>query len=266
MKNEITQQKPFFEILTTTLYSWKRLKNYLVTGLPDWYSHLSYLYPGFLPLSPVTKRTFSPKKTYAHATLEAAFLALMTTVKSTMLNRRQYAAFLIFCSSIWVFALHLPFDRHAKVEALGFLTNWFHLLNLISPYLWFLVILVGISFLIPPTGGTVKVFKRSAKVQFNRMMAVPLGICIAKIIWLCLIKSNEDFWSVPNWLYFTVGICIAYFFYRLLEYFAWRKFHAFDGIVASLEGLYKTEGIDSDVRKKLADPLWKDLREFHSKY
>lgn len=199
------------------------------------------------------------------ANLEAVSLAWIATVKSTTQNNRQYIAFVIFCASPFAFSLHAMFDRKVVYEWMGFIQNWYHLLNLIGPYLWALVVLTGCSLLIVPTGKAFKIFKRPVKVHVNRLLSVPIGICIAKIIWLSTITSNEEFWALPNYGYFSIGIFIAYFYYRLLEYFTWRKFHAYDGIIASLEGLYNSD-LDHETRREKGAPLWSELKGFQTKY
>jgi len=149
---------------------------------------------------------------------------------------------------------------------MGFIENWFHYFNLIGPYLWGLWVLFGVALLIPPFPKTFKAFKYSLKVQITRMLSIPIGIAIAKIVWLSMISSNDDMWSLPKIGFFTFSVIIGYALYRTIEYFTWRKFHAFDGIIASLEGLYKSEHIEEKEKRKIAEPLWKELKEFHSIY
>lgn len=195
-----------------------------------------------------------------------AFLALIqAVVKSAILNNRIYLAFVLFCLSPFAFTLHVPFDRDIKYGWMGFIENWFHLFNLIGPYLFCLVVLLGVCLLIHPKQKTFKVFKWSLQVQMIRMLFIPIGITIAKIIWLCSVSSNDDFWSIPNWAFFLVGLFIGYIFYRVVEYFTWRKYHAFDALVASIEGLYKID-LDEKDRHERVKPLIQELKYFHSKY
>lgn len=241
-----------------------RLLHYLKTGLSDWPSLLSsseYL----LPLSLLVKRMNLSLCVPASKAL--AFLAMIQgMVKSRLLNGRIYLSLLIFGVSPFAACIHMRFERKVVVpELAAYHGNYFHLFNLLGPYLFCLVVLIGVCLLIPPKQKTFKVFKRSLNIQLSRIMAIPIGLTIAKLIWLYYTKSNEDFWSIPNWSYFGVGLGVGYISYLLIEWLTWRKYHAFDGIIATIEGLYQID-IPEEVRIEKVRPLLKELKEFHSKY
>lgn len=147
---------------------------------------------------------------------------------------------------------------------MGFIENWFHLFNMIGPYLFCLVVLSGVCLLIPPRQHTFKVFKVSLPVQLTRMMTIPIGFCAAKILWLCSVESNDDFWTIPGWSFCVAGLAFGYSFYRAIEWLTWRKFHAYDGLIATLEGAMNAY-LPPEIKSKM-EPLIHDLKQFNSKY
>lgn len=239
-----------------------KLSHWLKTGLSD----LPSLFSSsdlLLPLSLLVKRMSLNRSALVNKVV--AFLAMIQgMVKSRLLNGRIFIVLTLFGFSPFAACLHMLFDRK-QVVAGWYHGNYFHLLNLLGPYLFFLVVLIGICLLIPPKQKTFKVFKKSLDIQLSRIMFIPIGITIAKLIWLYNTKSNEDFWSIPNWSYFGVGLFVGYISYLLIEWLTWRKYHAFDGLVASILGLYEID-ISEEIRREKVKPLLKELREFHSKY
>lgn len=240
----------------------ERLSHWLKTGLSDWPSLLSSS-ELLLPLSFLVKRMNLSRSVLANKA-HASLAMIQGMMASRLLNGRIYLALVIFCASPFAACIHMLFNRKVNVEG-WYHGNYFHLFNLLGPYIFFLVVLIGICLLIPPKQKTFKVFKRSLNIQLSRIMAIPIGLCVAKLIWLYYTTSNEDFWSIPNWTYFGVGLGVGYVSYLLIEWLTWRKYHAFDGIIASIEGLYQID-LPEDVRMEKVRPLLKELREFHSKY
>lgn len=248
------------------LLKWRSLKNYLDAGRRDWPSLFSSSEP-IAQFMLLVQRSKLSLKNYALANKVAAFLAtIQGLLKSTLLNDRIYSALVIFCFSPLAACIHMRFNRKEVVPGLAdYHENYFHLFNLLGPYIFCLVVLIGSCLLIPKRTKTFKVFKHSLNVQLSRIMFIPIGYTIAKLIWLYYTKSNEDFWSIPNWSYFAVGLFVGYIIYLLIEWLMWRKYHAFDGIIASIEGLYKIE-LPEEIRREKVLPLIKELKEFSTKY
>jgi hypothetical protein len=242
-----------------------RLLHLLKTGLSDWpslFSSSEYL----LPLSLVVKKTTLSLKSSALASQAVAIPAAVTAnLKAWCLHGRIYLAMLLFCASPLGFTIHTHFDRKVIYPWMGFIENWFHLFNMIGPYIFCLLISTGFCLMIPPKQKTFKVFKWGLNVTLTRIAYIPIGVTIAKICWLCMTSSNEDFWAIPNYSFFIVGLMVGYIMYRIIEYMTWRKYHAFDGLVASIEGLYQID-IDEDLRREKIKPLLQELKEFHLKY
>lgn len=239
-----------------------KLSHWLKTGLSDWPSLLSSS-ELLLPLSLLVKR-MSLNRSVLVSKAHAFLATIQGVMESRLLNGRIFIALTIFCASPLAACVHMLFDRKVNNPE-WYHGNYFHLFNLLGPYLFCLVVLIGICLLIPPKQKTFKVFKRSLDVQLSRIMSIPIGLTIAKLIWLYQTKSNEDFWSIPNWSYFMVGVFVGYVSYLLIEWLTWRKYHAFDGLLATIEGLYEID-LPDDVRREKVKPLLKELREFHSKY
>jgi hypothetical protein len=258
--------KTLTHFLTTTHKSkWKPLKLFSKTGLSDWPSLLSFSEPLYYLIAAIRKSNlFSTIRVLASPAL-ASLVWMQSLVKSTMLNGRIYLALVLFCASPFGFSLHTFFERKVVYESMGFIENWFHLFNMIGPYIFALMVSVGFCLMIPPKQKTVKAFRFSLKITLTRIASIPVGLIVSKIIWLCCVTSNDDFFTIPNWSFFIGGFLIGYVIYSIVEYLTWRKYHAFDGLVATIEGLYQIE-ISEDVRKEKVLPLLRELKEFHSKY
>lgn len=242
-----------------------KLFHSLKIGLSDWPSLFSFS-EHLLPLSLVARKMSSSLNHFALASPVAAFLAAVAaTMKAWCLNGRIYIALLLFCASPLGFTVHTYFDRAVIYHWMGFIENWFHLFNMIGPYIFSLMVSMGFCLMIPPKQKTFKVFKWGLNVTLTRIAYIPIGLIIAKICWLCMTTSNEDFWAIPNYSFFIAGFMVGYVVYRILEYMTWRKYHAFDGLVATIEGLYKID-LEEDVRREKVLPLLRELKEFHAKY
>lgn len=239
-----------------------RSNHWLRTGVSDWPSLFSFS-EHLLPLSFLVRR-MNLNRSVLVSKVRAFLATIQAVMESRLLNGRIYLALVIFCASPFAACIHMGFNRKAD-DIGGYHVNYFHLFNLLGPYFFCLVVLLGVCLLIPPKQKTFKVFKRSLNIQISRIMFLPIGFTISKLIWLYNTKSNEDFWSVPGWSYVMVGTFAGYISYLLIEWFTWRKYHAFDGIIASIEGLYQID-LPEDVRMAKVKPLLKELKEFHSKY
>lgn len=255
--------KTLFKLNIQTL-SWKPLKLFSKTGLSGWQSLLSFSEPLY-SLTAQMKSSLLPIVRALASPVVASLVWTQSLVKSTMLNGRIYLSLAIFCASPFGFSIHTYFDRKIVYESMGFIENWFHLFNMIGPYIFALMISIGFCLMIPPKQKTFKAFRFSLKVTLTRIASIPVGLIVAKIIWLCCVTSNDDFFTIPNWSFFIGGFLIGYVIYSIVEYLTWRKYHAFDGLVATIEGLYLIE-ISEDVRKEKVLPLLRELKEFHSKY
>lgn len=191
--------------------------------------------------------------------------ALTAMALSITVNLRVYLGWCLVGISPAAACVHMWMDRSVKIDG-WYHENYFHLFMLLGPYLFCLCVLLGIYLIIPPAKEkSIKVFKRTLRWQTNRLMSYPIGFVIGKLIWLTMTTSNEDYWSLPGASIFIVGFALAYLTLTQLDYWTWRKFHAFDGIVSTLEGLYNST-IDSKEKIELAKPYMKELKEFNSKY
>jgi hypothetical protein len=203
----------------------------------------------------------------AHAVREVHVSPVLTAMAlSITVNLRTYLGWCLVGVSPAAACVHMWFDRNEKIEG-WYHESYFHLFMLLGPYLFCLVVLLGVYLIIPEQKeNTIKVFKKSLRYQTTRLMAYPIGFCVGKLIWFYYTTSNEQYWNLPTLSFFAVGLAVAYLTLTQLDYWTWKKFHAFDGIVKSLEGLYNSPHLDSQTKIEKGKPYWKELREFHSKY
>lgn len=197
----------------------------------------------------------------------AASLALIKALAlSSTSNVKVYVGLFLIVLSPFGACIHLFYDRKSEVAWLmDYHQNYFHLFNLLGAWIFSLIVFTGLFILLPPVQKTWKVYKYSLKVQLTRLLALPIGFVMSKIVWLIQTTSNEDFWSIPGWSYTIAGLCVGYVFIRSIDYFIWKQFHAFDALLASLEGLHQLD-IPGEMLREKAAPLINELKQFHSKY
>lgn len=247
-------------------YKWTHLKNFAGTLGSGLYSLFSYSEPLQQLTFLVQRSRLNPNTTALVSKVVASLVTVKSLLKTRLLNDRIFLALVLFGAAPFAACIHLFFNRKEVVPQLAdYHENYFHLFNLLGPYLFCLVVLTGVSLLIPRKERTFKIFKRPLQVQLNRIIAIPFAFTISKLIWLYQTKSNEDFWSLPHWTYVAWSLLIGYVYYLLIEWLTWRKYHAFDGLLATLEGLYKID-LPEEVRREKALPLIKELKQFNSKY
>jgi hypothetical protein len=248
---------------TTTLKLWESYRTKLGMCWLQFRSFFSSLVSRFLSLVARSKKLIHR---HVHAGRDHVSPALTAMALSITVNLRTYLGWCLVGVSPAAACVHMWFDRNEKI-ADWYHESYFHLFMLLGPYLFCLVVFIGIYLVIPPAKEkTIKVFKRTLHYQTTRLMAYPIGFAIGKIIWFIQTTSNEQYWDLPTVSIFAVGLALAYLTITQIDYWTWKKFHAFDGIVSSLNGLYDSPYIENRDKIELAKPYMKELKEFHSKY
>jgi hypothetical protein len=196
-----------------------------------------------------------------------AFLALMKALAlSSTSSGRIYVGLLLIVTSPLAACIHLLFDRSETVSWLAeYHQNYFHLFNVIGAWLFALVVCFGLFLILPPVVKTWKVFKYTLQVQVTRILSIPIGFVMGKIVWLVQTTSNEDYWSLPGWSYTIVGLGVGYMIIRSMDYFIWKQFHALDALLDSLAGLHQID-LPAEVLREKAAPLIQEIKQFHSRY
>jgi hypothetical protein len=196
-----------------------------------------------------------------------AFLALTKALAlSTTSSGRIYAGLLLIVTSPLAACIHMMFDKSDSVSWLvEYHQNYFHLFNLIGPWLFTLVVCFGLFLILPRVVKTWKVFKYTLQVQLTRILSIPIGFVSGKVVWLVQTTSNEDYWSLPGWSYTVVGVSVGYMIIRSMDYFIWKQFHALDALLDSLVGLHQID-IPAEALREKAAPIIQELKQFHSRY
>jgi hypothetical protein len=149
---------------------------------------------------------------------------------------------------------YMLFDRGAEFPG-WYHVNYFHLFFLLGPHLFELFCLMG-AFLLFPQGS-----KRAY------VLIIPIGYIIAKIIWLILANSNQDFWAIVPMSIVLIGMLIGAVLLLMIDWFAHYKFHGIDSFNARFETLANgADLVDDNTFKRLFLQTMKAKREFYRKY
>lgn len=217
----------------------------------------SYMLPALIRL----RQSFAP----AVQVLIATLALTKALVRSSVINNRIYVGVILVSIVAPLSAcLNMLFDRKDKIEG-WFYDSYFNLFLVLGPYFFCLCIVTAAFLWIPPSSKRIKFSQRDIKFQITRLLSIPSGLIVAKIIWLINCTSNEDFDRLPSLAYLSIGLVIGYVIIRALDYLVWRQEHAMNALIDTLQGLYQID-IDSKEREAMSAPYWKELREFHSKY
>ena len=242
---------------------WEKLSDFLKTG---GYALVSYLLAvPSLTVCCLRDVLTSMMTLRVRAGLAGASRA-WTAMANCTINNRIYAG-LILVSIVAPLSscIHMLFDKDSQIEG-WYYFSYFYLYLVLGPYFFCLCIIAAAFLWIPPKTKRIKVSQRSIKFQLTRILSIPFGLIVGKIIWLLQVTSNGEFHQLPSLLSLAAGIAIGYVAIRILDYLVWRQEHAMNALIDSLEGLYNLPNIDHVQRTELAKPYWKELREFHSKY
>lgn len=150
--------------------------------------------------------------------------------------------------------VYLLFDKSVRIEG-WYHANNFYLFMLLGPYLAGLCLCVGVFLLFP----------QSAKRAYT--LLVPVAYFIGKIIWLYYADSNDEFWSVPEWSYFAIGLLIGFVLLISIDFLAARKFHRADSYDKRLEGIFNVaDDLPADKVVSMFKTTWREKKEFSKQY
>lgn len=258
-----------------TPLQWRNLNDYLKTsgsalwcwllGAPSHGQHFLWSLPHALKNRSLMNRL----KTFVLAALAVLVIPVSTRalIQSAIINNRIYIGlFLSIIVAPLSACIHVLPGMGTEIHIEGWLyENYRDLFLVLGPYFFCLFILISVFMLVPPTTERVKFSKKHVSFQITRMISLPMGLVIGKIIWLSLCSTNEDFDVLFHPVFFLGGL-VSYPLIRLLDYLVWRQEHVMNALIDSLDGLYNKVDIDAETKLKMAAPLWRDLRKFNSKY
>jgi uncharacterized membrane protein YcfT len=252
------------------LQRWK-LNDYLKTsgsGLRCWLSEVRLHTRHYLLLAQKSRlMTLLIRVGTVLAALVARAIPVSTRalIQSAIINNRFYAGLILVVIVAPLSAcIHALPGMKDKVNGDWFYENYHDLYLVLGPYFFCICIMIAAFLWVPPKTERIKISRKHVSFQITRALSIPLGLVFGKIVWLICCTNNEDFDLLFHPI-FLLGTAISYPIVRLLEYLVWRQEHAMNALIDSLEGLYRLD-IDKKEREKIAAPLWRDLRQFNSKY
>jgi hypothetical protein len=248
MKNEITQQKPFFEIqpllvclrkiylhslhflsyqlepsaylgglcLTTIQSIRKQISKYSATPVKDLTS-----------VEPLTLRssfkllTEELQQCSAHVFRGqlAGLDARITAVRNN--PRHAVGLLLMFIIAPAAYCVYYLFKGTPAIDG-WFHFNLFHFFFLIR---WQLFLLIGgLGF-----------YHYAGQERKWKILAIPLGFVIMSLIVNIMADDNEEIWDIADFVLWGVGIAISLVIFYGLDYLIWKKYHRDDSFAARFE-------------------------------
>lgn len=131
--------------------------------------------------------------------------------------------------------------------------SWFMLFLCLGPFLDKIITVTGLYLIF--------IHEKTKVLSF--LTAWPIGLAVAKIIWLLQVTSHEEFHSVTPYLYVTYGVLIAIAYVALLNYLVWFKFHRKDSIEPRMDGVVQIAyDIDANKFRDSVVTTWKNKQRY----
>lgn len=231
---------------TTNYYlKWESFLKVLLASSDYW--SLPHFWHGAYSLLVRKSRSLS----YVLVDKARVFLAQMNLAISSINNARVFIGLgLIGVVTPLAACLYLLFDRSVVVEG-WYHQNMFYLFMLLGPYLSYIVGTIGV-FLLFPHG-----------VKRAYSLTLPLGLFIAKTIWLIQTTSNAEYWQLPTWSFVATGLLIAFVLLICLDWLVWVKCHREDSFKARFESIYQIhEGLPLEKIGSMFIQTMRDKKNF----
>jgi hypothetical protein len=165
---------------------------------------------------------------------------------SATVNMRIYAGLVM----VWVLAplascIYQLYNPTADMDPGWYHINGYYFFHALGPYISLFIGLVGLYFVFPPSRRTF-------------LISVPtIGWAIAKIIKIILCTSNDDWHANISIPVFIAGVCSSMVLLISVDWFAWRKYHKFDGNMCRLEGLVSISSMPEKEKQILKNEIKK---------
>lgn len=132
--------------------------------------------------------------------------------------------------------------------------NLFFFFMVQGPHIAQTLFFIGIFFLFP---------ENSRRAYF---LIIPLAISISKILWLCMVNSNDEFYATPGFYYMIVAAAVAWLLLSTFNYLVHRKYHWFDALCTRVITLAKDKSLDPELRNQYLEQEAEKLRVFNQQY
>lgn len=177
-------------------------------------------------------------------------LALSVSTNKRILSGAGFAGIVSPLSA----CMYLLFDQSEDVAGWYHVNN-FYLFMLLGPYLASLFMTLGVFLLFPNFSG---------RAYF---LLIPCAYLIGKIMWLYTTTSNAEYWSVPHWSFFAVGILTSTVLLIALDWLTWRFFHRELAFEKRLELIYNNaNAFPAETVVSMFKTTMKDKKEFSKQY
>lgn len=213
---------------------------------------------GLSSFLPVAKKANPASKTrHLHqfvSVLRATFAGLNALVNSASVNGRLFSGLVIAgVMAPGAACLNLLFDRKADLDFSWYHVNNYYLFTALGPYLSMAFLVAGLFLILP----------KSFKAQY--WLSPFMGYPIIKVVTMYVCESNAQ-WNAGlfyyGWLPMTLSVVTIGLVILLgIDHFTWRKYHKHDGIVARMDGLFKTP-FKAEDKEQLLRKTWEDYKAF----
>jgi hypothetical protein len=192
--------------------------------------------------------THAVKKSYSlivrvRREVHAGLLAL---ARSSSNNRTYLGLVLMLVAAPLSGAAYQLFDRSAHIAG-WYHVNLYYFFFLLGPHIMMLLVITGI-FLIMPAN------KRAF------FLSVPAGDQVARIVWLSLANSNDDFYRIVPSYFFFIGILIAAIWLITFDWLMSLHFHKRADSQARINGIIDAPGISDSDKIRIAQAELKVLK------
>lgn len=149
------------------------------------------------------------------------------------------------------------YDAYGERWDFWYHKNLFFFFMVQGPHFAQTLFFIGIFFLFP---------ENSRRAYF---LIIPLATAISKMIWLCVVNSNDEFYATPGFYYVVVGAAVAWLLLFTFNYLTHRKYHVFDALCARVLHIIqarKGKLIDEETADRLLEQEAAKLRTFNQQY
>jgi hypothetical protein len=217
---------------------------------------------GLLSFFPAPKKATPVSKTlHLHqfaSALKVMFVGLNALVNSASVNTRLFSGLAIAgVMAPGASCLNLFFDRKADLDFSWYHVNNYYLFTALGPYLSMAFLVAGLFLILP----------KNFKAQY--WLSPFMGYPIIKVLTMIVCESNDQ-WNAGlfyyGWLPMTLSVVTIGLVILLgIDHFTWRKFHKHDGLVARMDGLFKTP-FKAEDKEQLLRKTWEDYKAFQNEF
>jgi hypothetical protein len=186
-------------------------------------------------MSPIVKKHWQILKESKQVKFMLA-LVVRVDVFHAHLRSIRLKAFIRVLSGVFLIGVVAPlaetiytlFDYNDQVPAeVWYYQSMYWLFLCLGPYIDKIITFAGLYFILVHEPNKLKTY----------ILAYPIGLAIAKILWLVQVDSDLDFHAVAPWQYLVAGLLLAIVLIFTIEYFVWYDNHRVRAVKARKAGI-----------------------------